>query len=92
MTISKYICVGLITSLGLSACATTLPSHVGLDHRASIEDANNKQIVSKTAVKGAPILHPEMSAAAIQRYLDDAVKEPEVTGGFSSDGEGAGSN
>lgn len=87
MTISKYICVGLITSFGLSACATT-SSHVGVDNRTAIDDANRKQIVSTAALKGAPEQHPEMSAAAILRYLSGNVNEPEEGGGGFSSGGG----
>jgi hypothetical protein len=82
MTINKCIFVGLVSSLGLSACATTLPPQIGVEHRASVEEANNKQIVSTAAVEGAPVLDPAMSAAAIQRYLDGVVKEAEEAGGF----------
>lgn len=91
MTIRKYIGMGLIISFGLSACTTT-SSHVGVEHREAIDDANRKQIVSTTALEGAPKMHPAMSAAAILRYLDGEVKETEESGGFSSGGEGGSSN
>ena len=82
MTNSKLLVIGLVSTICVSGCASTNTLNFGSDHRAAVEDANNKQIVSTDAVKGAPALHPAMSAAAIQRYLDGQVKEEEDSSGF----------
>jgi len=86
MANSKLLIAGLVSAICVSGCATTDSLNFGAEHRAAVEDANSKQIVSTDAVKGAPILHPAMSAAAIQRYLDGEVKDEDETGGFRPEG------
>ncbi|NNC36215.1 MAG: hypothetical protein EX271_11860 [Acidimicrobiales bacterium] len=82
----KIFIAGLLAAATMSACATTPMANVGDANRAAVDQANSKQVVSTAAVPGAPVLHPQMSAAAIQRYLDDRVKETEVSGGFGPGG------
>lgn len=90
MTNTKTIFAGLFTATLVSACATTPIAPVGDSNRTAIDQANSKQVVSTTALTGAPTLHPEMSAAAIERYLEDNVKQPESGGSFSPNGGGGG--
>lgn len=87
MTNTKIILLGLTSMLCSSAC-TTLPTQFEIEHRAAVDEANNKQIVSTTALKGAPVRHPALSAAAIDRYLAGEVEELEEEGSFNSGGGG----
>ncbi len=76
MKFSKIALLCTTTSLLLVGCGTT-SSNLRHNYGEAADAVLDKQIVSKTAEKGAPVMHPEMVAAAVQRYLDDAVKEPE---------------
>ena len=86
MANSKLLVIGLVSAVCVTGCASTNTLTFGSEHRSAVEEATNKQIVSTDAVKGAPTLHPAMSAAAIQRYLDGQVKEEEQSGGFRPGG------
>lgn len=85
MTKTKLILLGFASSLCMSACST-IPTEIGVANRAAFDEANNKQIVSSVALKGAPERDATMTAAAIQRYLEDDVKEPDEGGSFSPGG------
>ena len=87
MAKTKLILLGLTSTFCLAACSTT-STHLGVDNREAFDAANNKQNVSSVALKGAPERHPAMTAAAIERYLTDSVKEPVESGGFTSGGGG----
>ena len=86
MTKSKLAIFGLVSAVFVSGCSTTPMSTVGFADRDAVDGANNKQIVSTQAVPGAPVLHPQMNAAAIERYLNDSVKKPESGGSFNPGG------
>lgn len=85
MAHSKLVLVSMTAAFLASGCTTT-NTIVGANFTPSVEQAMNKQIVSSEAVKGAPILHPDMTAAAVDRYLSDEVKELEEDSGFGPGG------
>lgn len=76
MNISKIAIACTTLSILLAGCGTT-SSSLRPNFGQAVETAYDKQVVSSEAVAGAPEMHPEMVAAAIQRYLDDQVKKPE---------------
>ena len=66
-----------ITALGLSACATAGTSENLSDfHGKSVQAAQSTQVINPNAVPGAPAMNAARSAAAVDRYLKDEVKEP----------------
>jgi len=91
MANTKLLVLGFVSALCLLGCASTNTLTFGTEHRFAVENANSKQVVSTEAVKGAPALHPAMSAAAIHRYLDGQVKEIEELEGFGSNNSGSNS-
>lgn len=81
MIISKPIKIFiLIGGIGLNtACATNqTPIAVQSESQrgAAVKSALAKQIVDPNPVAGAPTQHPAKAAAALDRYLNDDVKEP----------------
>ena len=76
-----------LSAMGLlaTACATNqgmIDPSEGKAYKASFEN----HVVDKNAVPGAPELHPDKAAAAVERYLTDQVKQPESGGGLGLGG------
>ena len=74
----KLIIVGI--SLTLASCATNQgPINAAIyegESGAAVKAALAKQIVDPNPAKGAPKSHPAKGAAALDRYINDEVKEP----------------
>ena len=74
---TKYITITL--GLFLGGCATNqgpIMPQVHGERGVAVKAALAKQIVNPNAVSGAPTLHPNKAAAALERYLNDEVKVP----------------
>lgn len=74
----KLIIVGI--SLTLASCATNQGSIKTVTYKgeagSAVKAALAKQIVDPNPAKGAPKSHPAKGAAALDRYINDEVKEP----------------
>ena len=75
---SKLIIVCI--SLALTSCATNQGSIKSVTYEgepgSAVKAALAKQIVNPNAAQGAPKTIPEKGTAALERYLNDEVKEP----------------
>jgi len=80
----KKVIVGTCATFALVGCASTT-STMNSGHGISQNAAIDRQVVSKTAIPGAPEMNPQMVDAAIQRYLTDTVKKVEDPGSAASD-------
>lgn len=65
----------VLAALSLPAC-TTLSEPLDPDFGKAVHAAYDLQIVSKTAVPGAPTPDAAVQANAIDRYRTDTVKKP----------------
>lgn len=90
MKIMKTTWIGIGAAILLSACATN-QGYIHTNSGASVQAAIEPQIVDKKAATGAPEMHPDKIAAAVERYLEDEVKRPnsraEVEFGSGQDSE-----
>lgn len=75
ITLSIFIGFGGIIS-GCATNQTPIAVTTQEERGAAVKAALAKQVVNPNAVAGAPTLHPDKAAAALERYLNDEVKMP----------------
>jgi hypothetical protein len=75
MSNQKLTIVVVSAIIGLSACETT-GAPISERYGQAFQETVNSQIVDETAVPGAPIMNTDLSNAAVDRYLNDQVKQP----------------
>ena len=64
-----------VGAIVLAACSTN-QGYIHNNSGIAAKQAVEYQIVDKSASPGAPEIHPDKVAAAVDRYLNDEVKQP----------------
>jgi len=75
MTKLQIFIVVLPLTLSLGGCATNT-QHISPSYGQAHQAAMSKQIVTTTVTPGAPVMHSKKANDAVQRYLDDTIKQP----------------
>ena len=75
-TLTTMIALPVILTLG--ACAANT-QHMSPSFGQAYQAAMSKQIVTTAVTPGAPEMHPKKANDAVQRYLDDEIKQPKMS-------------
>ncbi len=74
-----------IAGLGLSACTTAPSKNLSDNYGNAVNAAKSTQVINPNAVPGAPAMNAARSAAAVERYVNDEVKQPKDVSTINSD-------